>query len=1000
MMVSTRRARQMLMLPLMFAGVIGWLFLPGLPLKRASAKSRGATAGPSTQKDASGLDSERQAALVKLYSQVRAGAPTSEEEADILRRFAAGFAVSELEADIVISRALYDYYLSGSELTKEQEVLLARYKSFVAQRATDIRDLKTRVLSEHKIRAAAQGPVAPSAPPVNDTCAGAEVIPGAGPFPYLTAVTDTTMATSTGDPAIPSCTTPASPPPTVVSRTVWYTFTPGATAQYIISSCSNAPTATTVEDTVMGIYTPTSGCAGSFIEWPSGTFTDGCDDDGCAVGALQSVITTRLDAGTVYFIVMSEYGNSPAVAGLTNVQLRVTQALPAANDACAGAAALLLNTPVNGATVAGFIPIANNDYVLSGSACFTGIGQTPSTAGGDDVVYSFTAPSAGSYSFRVYNYSSPDIADLVVYVASSCPAATPGSPVTVTTCLGASNRSSVSTAEEVMCLPLSASQQVFIFVDEVAQSLGSTFTIEVTRCTRETEPNDTPATANALSLGIEGTSSPASDADFYLLGTPPTGSRLFALVDGVAANSSDFDLRVTTTTDTLEYDDRNCDNPFGNLSGTVAGTPLTGVATFLRVNINPALTSEPYRVYSVVQPPIAQAMSEVEPNNTIGQASTGANLYFKGALAGPAPSTDIDIFKFNAFAGDLVYIGLDGDPLRDNTPLDAKLGLLDSAGTTLVEVDDANSVSDNTPSLGTLTGVKPFSPAEGIVYRVNATGTYYARVSVSTIAPTAAAVGDYLLSISKNGVAGGGNDTAGLYDPASSTFFLRNSNSSAPADLVFGYGPAGAGWIPVVGDWNGDGVDTIGLYNPTSSVFFLRNANSSAPADLVFGYGPAGAGWIPIAGDWNGDGIETIGLYDPATSTFFLRNSNSSAPADLVFSYGPAGAGWIPIAGDWNGDGVDTIGLYDPATSTFFLRNANSSAPADLVFAYGPAGAGWKPIAGDWNGDGTETIGLYDPASSTFFLRNSNTSAPADLVFTYGPAGAGWIPIASDWDGL
>lgn len=67
MMVSTRRARQMLMLPLMFAGVIGWLFLPGLPLKRASAKGRGVAAKPSTQKDASGLDSERQAALVKLY---------------------------------------------------------------------------------------------------------------------------------------------------------------------------------------------------------------------------------------------------------------------------------------------------------------------------------------------------------------------------------------------------------------------------------------------------------------------------------------------------------------------------------------------------------------------------------------------------------------------------------------------------------------------------------------------------------------------------------------------------------------------------------------------------------------------------------------------------------------------------------------------------------------------------------------------------------------------
>ena len=242
-------------------------------------------------------------------------------------------------------------------------------------------------------------------------------------------------------------------------------------------------------------------------------------------------------------------------------------------------------------------------------------------------------------------------------------------------------------------------------------------------------------------------------------------------------------------------------------------------------------------------------------------------------------------------------------------------------------------------------------------------------------------------------------DTIALWDPASSIYFLRNSNSTGVADMVFGYGPSGQQWIPLVGDWNGDGVDTVGLYNPASSTFFLRNSNSSAPADMVFVYGPAGAGWIPIVGDWNGDGTDTVGLYDPASSTFFLRNSNSSAPADLVFSYGPAGAGWLPVVGDWNGDGVDTIGLYNPATSTFFLRNSNSSANADIVFTYGPAGAGWMPLAGDWNGDGTDTVGLYNPASSAFFLTNSNSSSPAEIVFGYGPAGLGWKPLLGDWNG-
>jgi hypothetical protein len=55
-----------------------------------------------------------------------------------------------------------------------------------------------------------------------------------------------------------------------------------------------------------------------------------------------------------------------------------------------------------------------------------------------------------------------------------------------------------------------------------------------------------------------------------------------------------------------------------------------------------------------------------------------------------------------------------------------------------------------------------------------------------------------------------------------------------------------------VGDWDGNTTDTPGLYNPTTSTFFLRNTNSAGAADLTFGYGPAGSNWTPDMGDWNG----------------------------------------------------------------------------------------------------------------------------------------------------
>ena len=190
-------------------------------------------------------------------------------------------------------------------------------------------------------------------------------------------------------------------------------------------------------DTVMAIYTTTGGCGGTLTELPPGVFTDGCDDDSCAVEALQAVITTQLNAGTTYFVVMSEFGSNPPVPGFTNVQLQVTRFLPEANDTCAGAIALLLNTPVDGTTTSGTTPTASNDYQLSGAACFAGIGQTASTAAGNDVVYSFTASLAGDYSFRVFNYENTVSSNLVLYVASSCRAVTPPTPVTVGTCFGA-----------------------------------------------------------------------------------------------------------------------------------------------------------------------------------------------------------------------------------------------------------------------------------------------------------------------------------------------------------------------------------------------------------------------------------------------------------------------------------------------------------------------------------------------------------------------------------
>jgi hypothetical protein len=145
--------------------------------------------------------------------------------------------------------------------------------------------------------------------PANNTCAGAVVIPDGGPFPYLTATNDTTVATNTGDPADPGC--------AVGFRSVWYKFTPATNGTYVFATGTD--TATTVGDTVMTLYhSSTTDCNGTLTALV-------CNDNGEG----RAAITTNLVAGTTYFLVIWD-GSDEYISGETSLQLRVSKAVPPA----------------------------------------------------------------------------------------------------------------------------------------------------------------------------------------------------------------------------------------------------------------------------------------------------------------------------------------------------------------------------------------------------------------------------------------------------------------------------------------------------------------------------------------------------------------------------------------------------------------------------------------------------------------------------------------------
>ena len=89
-------------------------------------------------------------------------------------------------------------------------------------------------------------------------------------------------------------------------------------------------------------------------------------------------------------------------------------------------------------------------------------------------------------------------------------------------------------------------------------------------------------------------------------------------------------------------------------------------------------------------------------------------------------------------------------------------------------------------------------------------------------------------------------------------FYLRNSISSGPADIIYSYCLSAN--EPLTGDWNGDGKTEVGAYhNGTWYLDYNGNGSYDGPViDRTAGFGLPG--YRPIVGDWDGTGKAKIGV--------------------------------------------------------------------------------------------------------------------------------------------
>jgi hypothetical protein len=249
----------------------------------------------------------------------------------------------------------------------------------------------------------------------------------------------------------------------------------------------------------------------------------------------------------------------------------------------------------------------------------------------------------------------------------------------------------------------------------------------------ETEPNNTPATADPLTPSGVGAAAmgslPLNDVDYYTF-TAPAGSRLWASVD-TGASSGSFDSTLTLFaadgTTVIEADDddgigNNCDatveDTFDQASAIAGRTLTAGGTYYLRVqDFDPtfeAITS--YKLFVTVT---TASSAEIEPNDTTATATvlttaiTPVNVR-NGNISTPQ---DVDVYSVVAPSGSTLFISADGDPEK-NGGTDIVVELIAPDGSTVMFTADS---SDET-------GAGP-PPAESFCFNISIAGTYFVRVS-------------------------------------------------------------------------------------------------------------------------------------------------------------------------------------------------------------------------------------------------------------------------------
>jgi hypothetical protein len=268
------------------------------------------------------------------------------------------------------------------------------------------------------------------------------------------------------------------------------------------------------------------------------------------------------------------------------------------------------------------------------------------------------------------------------------------------------------------------------------------------------------------------------------------------------------------------------------------------------------------------------------------------------------------------------------------------------------------------------------------------------------------------------------------------------------ADGTLAYAPIAApaaGYIPLLGDANGDGQSDFfwcNAYGPSSG--FAAGSCSALSIQLSQGGGYAassnnvnlsapGAGYIPRLADLNGDGMADVlwcNAYAPTSgyaagscSALSVQLTSMSTSGLPSFTSGSnllaPGSGYIPLLGDVNGDGKADVlwcNAYAPASgyaagscSALSIQLSKGDGSFTSASNLAAPGSGYIPLLADVNGDGKADVlwcNAYAPASgnaagscSVLGVQLSKGDGSFTSVSNLSAPGSGYIPLFADING-